>query len=65
MVFPASNLMKFARDVVNELKKTKSKNFPQYLFLYSIYHCLMYKSFELITRKLDNFTKTLITIFLC
>ena len=62
IVFPTSNLLNLAELVVNEpLKSIYKKNY-QYYFFYLIYHCLIQRFQEVITKELDNFTKILIII---
>ena len=62
ITFPASNLQNFAEQVENEpLKSIYKKNY-QYSFFYPIYHHLMKRSQELITKELRNFTKIFISI---
>ena len=62
ITFPASNFQNFAELVENEPIKSIYKNIYEYSFFYPIYHCLMKRFQELITRELDNFIKILISI---
>ena len=62
ITFPASNLLNLAELVVSEPMKNIYQKIYQYSFFCSIYHCLMYRFQELITKELDNFTKILISI---
>ena len=39
IMFPASNLLNFAKLVENELMKRMSKTFYQYSFFYPVYGC--------------------------
>ena len=59
-MFPASNLLNLAGLMLNA--PGNFKNLYQYSFFYSIYHYLMQKFQELITKELENFTKTLIRV---
>ena len=56
ITLPALNLLNLAELVVNEPMKGIYKKIYQYSFFYLIYHCLMYRFQELITKELDNFT---------
>ena len=58
ITFPASDSLNFAELVGNEPIKSIYKKFYQHSFFYSIYHCLMQRFQELITKELDNFTKS-------
>ena len=60
MTFPASNSLDLAELVVNEPMNSIYKKIYECSFFYSIYHCLMQKFQEPITKELDNFTKILI-----
>ena len=62
ITFPASNLLNFAELVENEPLKSIYKKIYQYSFFYLIYHYLMKRFQELITKELDNFIKILISI---
>ena len=57
ITFPASNSLNLAELVVNESMKIIYKKTYQHSFFYSIYHCLMYRFQELITKEPDNFAK--------
>ena len=62
ITFQLSNSLKLTELVIN--KRTKGifkKNF-QYSFFYPIYHCLMLRFQELITKERDKFSKILISI---
>ena len=63
ITFLASNWLNLSELVANELKEYLQKKLPLFLFLFLIYHCLMQRFQELITKELDNFTKILISIF--
>ena len=56
ITLPALNLLNLAELAVNEPMKGIYKKIYQYSFFYLIYHCLMYRFQELITKELDNFT---------
>ena len=62
ITFLASNSLNLAELVVNESTKSIYKKNYQYSFSYLIYHYLMKRFQELITKELDNFTKILISI---
>ena len=62
ITFLVSNWRNIAELVVNELMKSIPKQNYQYSFFYTIYHWLIKKFQELITKELDNFTKVLIRI---
>ena len=61
IAFPASNLQNFAELVENEPLKSVYKKIYQYSFFHLIYHYLMKRYQELITKELDNI-KILISI---
>ena len=61
ITFPTLNLLSFAELVENEILKSIYETICQYSYFYSIYHCLMERFEELLTNKLDNFTKILIS----
>ena len=58
ITLPESNLLNLAELVINGLLK----NIYKKIYQYSIYHCLMKRFQELITKELDNFIKILISI---
>ena len=62
ITFPASNLLNFAELVENEPLKSIYKKIYKYSFFYPIYHYLMKRFQELITKELDNFIKILISM---
>ena len=62
IMFSASNSLNLAELVLNEPVKSINKNVYQYYYFYSIYHCLMPRFQELITKGQDNFTKVPISI---
>ena len=62
ITFSASNLQNFAELVENGPLKSIYKKLYQYSFFYPIYHYLMKRFQELITKELDNFIKILISI---
>ena len=55
IAFAASNSLKLAELMVNEPIKKIWKKIYQYSFFYLIYHCLMQRFQELITKEQDNF----------
>ena len=56
-------LLNFLEELVaNDLTKSISKRIYQYSFFYPIFHCLLYRLQELITKEQDNFSKILISI---
>ena len=62
ITFSALNLLNFTELVENEpLKSIYKKNY-QYSFFYPIYHHLMKRFQELITKELHNFIKIFISI---
>ena len=62
ITFLTSNLLNFAELVENEPLKSIYKKIYKYSFFYPIYHYLMKRFQELITKELDNFMKTLTNI---
>ena len=62
MTFPASNSPNHAELVVNNPMKSIYKKNYEYSFFYPIYHYLIYRFQELITKELDNLAKILISI---
>ena len=63
ITFPASNPPNLAELVVHKPTKSISKKRYQCSLSYSIYHCLVQRFQEPITKELENFTKILISIF--
>ena len=61
ITFWISNTLNLAELVVNEITKSISK-FYQYSFLHPIFHCLLKRFQELITKELNSFSKILISI---
>ena len=61
ITFWISNTLNLAELVVNEITKSISK-FYQYSFLHPIFHCLVKRFQELITKELNSFSKILISI---
>ena len=55
---PASNSLNLAELVVDELMRNISQKIYQYCIFYLIYHCLIYKFQELITKELNKFKKS-------
>ena len=62
IAFLASNFQNFAELVENEPLKSIHKKMYQYSLFYPIYHHLMKRFQELITKELDNIKKILISI---
>ena len=59
---PASNSLNLAKLVVNNPIKSIYKKIYHDSFFYSVYHCLMLRFQELITKELNNFAKILTSI---
>ena len=55
-------MLNLAQLVVNKPMNSIYKKNNQYSFFCSIYHCLMQKLQELITKELHNFTEILISV---
>ena len=62
ITFPAKNTLNLAQLVVNKPTNRIYKKNNRYSFFCLIYHCLMYKFQELITKELHKFIKILISI---